>query len=69
MSNSSFDKRHQCLAYINLFKFINRNNQKGCEICSKSTIKTQERRQWCVFIGNFEPYLHFFSVSIVHFEK
>ena len=32
-------------ANIDLFKVNNRNNRKRCEICSKLTIKTPERRQ------------------------
>ena len=31
-------------ANIYLFKVINRNIKKSCEICSKITIKTPERR-------------------------
>ena len=40
-----------------LFKVINRNTKKKCEICSKLIIKTPERHQWRlsgVFIVNFE---------------
>ena len=33
------------LADICLLKFNNRNTRKRCEICSKLTIKTPERRQ------------------------
>ena len=33
-------------AKIYLFKFSNKNTGKGCEICSKLKIKTQERHQW-----------------------
>ena len=32
-------------ANIYLFKVNNRNTRKSCEICSKLTIKTPERRQ------------------------
>ena len=42
---------------IHLFKVNNRNTRTRCEICSKLTIKTPERRQWClssVFIVSFE---------------
>ena len=60
-------------ANINLFKVNNRNARKWCEICSKLTINTPERRQWRhpgVFIVNFEHISHFFStVSIVDFEQ
>ena len=55
-----------------MFKVNNRNTRTRCEICSKLTTKTPERRQWRhsgVFIVNFE---HIFtlssSVSIVNFE-
>ena len=40
-----------------LFKVNNRNTRTRCEICSKLTIKTPERRQWGlsgVFIVSFE---------------
>ena len=33
-------------ANIYLFKVNNRNTRKRCEICSKLTIKTPERRHW-----------------------
>ena len=39
------------------FKVSNRNTRTRCEICSKLTIKTQERRHWLccsVFIVNYE---------------
>ena len=32
-------------ANIYLFKVSNRNTRKRCEICSKLTVKTPERRQ------------------------
>ena len=38
---------------IYLFKVNNRNTRTRCEICSKLTIKTPERRSG-VFIVNFE---------------
>ena len=31
-----------------LLKVDNKNTGKKCEICSKLTIKTPERRHWCV---------------------
>ena len=40
-------------ANICLFKLSNRNSRKKCEIYSKFTIKTPERRQWrrlCVYV-------------------
>ena len=44
-----------------LLKVNNRNTRTRCEICSKLTIKTPERRQWHrfgVFIDNFEHIAH-----------
>ena len=35
-------------AGIYLLKVNNRNTRTKCEICSKLTIKTPERRHWCV---------------------
>ena len=48
-------------AGIYLFKVNNRNTKARCEICSKLTIKTPERRHWrCsgFFIVNFEHISH-----------
>ena len=48
-------------ANIYLFKDNNGDIRKRCEICSKLTIKTQERRQWLgpgFFIINFEHFTH-----------
>ena len=50
---------HSCLspAGIYLLKVNNRNTRARCEICSKLTINTPERRHWRrsgVFIVNFE---------------
>ena len=47
---------------------INRNTKKMCEICSKLTTKTLERRQWCrfgVFIVNFEYISHLFLLLLL----
>ena len=44
-----------------LFKVNNRSTKTRCEICSKLTIKTPERRDWRrsgVFIVNFEHISH-----------
>ena len=44
-------------------KVNNRNTRKRCEICSKLTIKTPERRHWRrsdVFIVNSEYISHLF---------
>ena len=56
-------------AGIYQLKVINRNIRKRCEICSKLTIKTPERRQhhWCrsgVFNVNFEHIPHLVLVFL-----
>ena len=46
-----------------MLKFNNRIFRKRCEICSKLTIKTPERRHWdhsSVFIVNFKHISHLF---------
>ena len=58
-------------ANIYLFNINNRNTRKGCEKCSKLTIKIQERRQWRrsgVFFVNLYFTL-FSSASIFDFEQ
>ena len=45
-------------ANIYLFKVNNKNIRESFETCSKLTVKTPERRQWCRS-----------GVSIVHFEQ
>ena len=56
-----------------LFKVSNRNSRKRCEICTKLTIKTPERRHWRrsgIFIVNIEHiFIPFSSVSIADFEQ
>ena len=52
-------------ANIYLFKVNNRNTRKRCEICSKLTIKTPERRRFGVFFANFEHISHFFLVFLL----
>ena len=56
-----------------IFKVSYRNTRTRCEICSKLTIKTQERRQWHgfgVFDVNFEHILQlvlvFLLINIEH---
>ena len=54
-------------AGIYLFE-VNRNTRKRCEICSKLTIKTPERRhrrRSGVFIVTFEHDLHLFLVFLL----
>ena len=51
-----------------MFKVDNRNTKRKCEICSKLTIKTPERRQWRrsgVFIVNFEQISHLVLVFLL----
>ena len=51
-----------------LTKANNRNTGTRCEICSKLTIKTPERRHWRrsgVFIVNFEHISHLVLVFIL----
>ena len=59
-------------AGIYLLKVNNRNTRTRCEICSKLTMKTLQRRQWrrsSVFIVSFKHISHpSSSVSIVNFE-
>ena len=46
----------------------NRNTRTTCEICSKLTIKTQERREWHhsgVFIVNFGHISHLVLVLLL----
>ena len=55
-------------ANIKLFKVNNKNVRKRCEICSKVTIKTPERRHWLcsgVFIVTFEHISHLFLVFLL----
>ena len=51
-----------------LVKVNNRNTRVRCEICSKLTINTPERRQWRrsgVFIVNFEHISHLVLVFLL----
>ena len=53
---------------IYMFKLHNRNTTTRCEVCSKLTIKTLERRQWLrfgVFIVNFEHISHLVLVFLL----
>ena len=52
----------------NMLKVNNRNTRTRCEICSKLTIKTPERRHWCrsgVFILNFKHNSHFLLLFLL----
>ena len=51
-----------------MFKVNNGNIRARCEICSKLTIKTGERRHWCrsgVFNVNFEHISHLVVVFLL----
>ena len=55
-------------AGIYLLKFNNRNTRTMCEICSKLTMKTPERRHWRrsgVFIVKFKHISHLVLVFIL----
>ena len=57
-------------AGIYLLKVNNRNTKTGCEICSKLTIKTPERRHWRVSIVIFENVIAGWGVfTIDHGQK
>ena len=50
---------------VYLLKVDNRNTSKRCEICSKFTTKTPERRHWRrpgIFIVNFEDISQLFQL-------
>ena len=56
------------LAEVYLLKVNKRNTRTRCEVCSKLTIKTPERRYWhCsgVLIVNFEHILHFVLIFLL----
>ena len=54
------------LSEYDLFKVNQRKTLKTCEICSKLTIKTPERRRRsAVFIVKFENISHFFLVFLL----
>ena len=78
MSIVYFAREEKCNIYyfqidpvgIYLFKVNNRNTRARCEICSKLTVKTPERRQWQwrrsgVFIVNFEHISQLFLVFLL----
>ena len=51
-----------------MFNVNNRNTKTRCEVCSKLTIKTPERRSWyrsSVFIVNFEHISHLVLVFLL----
>ena len=57
---------------IDLLKFNNINTRKRCEICSKFTVKTPERRQWRrsgLYSQLWIYFTPFSTVSIDNFEQ
>ena len=54
---------------IYIFKVNNRNTRTRCEICSMLIIKTQERRQWCLYCWLWTYFRPCSSASIVNFEQ
>ena len=55
-----------------MFEVNNRNTRTRCEICSKLTIKTPERRKWRrsgVFIVNFEHIFHLVLMFLMPTSK
>ena len=53
-----------------MFKVSNRNSRTRCELCSKLSIKTPERRQWrrsSIFINNFE-YISYLVLECFYFN-
>ena len=61
-------ERRSSPAKFYLFKVNNRNTRKRCKICSKSTIKTLERRLWRfsgVFIVAIEHISHLFLLFLL----
>ena len=62
------EKSHSFPVNIYLLQVNNKNTQKRCEIYSKLTIRTPERRRWSwsvIFIVNFEQILHLFVVFLL----
>ena len=54
--------------FENMFKVNNKNTRTSCEICSKLTMKTPERRHWrrsSVFIVNSEHISHLIPVFLL----
>ena len=52
------------LVGISMFKVKKKNTGIRCEICSKLTIKTPERRQFAISIFNSEHVLHLVLVVL-----
>ena len=55
-----------------MFKVNDRNTRTRCDICSKLTIKTPERRQesfWCLYCQLWTYSTPCFSLPVVNFEQ
>ena len=66
--NNTMEPKDVIPADIDPPKLNNRNTRTRFEICSKLTIKTPERSQWCrsgVFIVNFEHIPHLVLVFLL----
>ena len=66
--NESIKSEVAIPAGVYLLKVNNRNTRTRCEICSKLTINTTERRQWRrsgVLILNFEHISHLVLVFLL----
>ena len=66
--NVDWESKYNFPAGIYLLKVNNKNTRTRCEICSKLTIKTPERRQWRrsgVFIVNFKRISHLVLVFLL----
>ena len=64
---------YELTSNIYLFKINNRKARKKCEICSKLTINTPERRRrraslWCFYCEFLTYFKAFSNVSVVEFE-
>ena len=69
INGNSFQRKPNLIpAGIYLLKVNNRNTRTRCEICSKLTINTPERRHWRrsgFFIVNFEHISHLVLVFLL----
>ena len=72
ITKNHWNKRNRRLNSTNIYllKVNNRNTRKRCELYSKLTIKTPERRHWRRIVNvNFEHISVFSSAFIFDFEK
>ena len=60
----TFNNFNTFLVAINMFKIKKKNTGTRCEICSKLTIKTPERRQFAISIFNSEPIFYLVLVLL-----